>query len=162
MKFDPYCWLEVKPNEALEIPKGVLRLRASAPVALYASAQGYEVLVGYGATFEVEFAEAVKIRVDAAKGVRLFRYHPLSTTVHADGEVFTNIDRMPDESGSVAEVLRARRMFEFERRNMLAEIRAERDESLRLMRSAQRAAAPAEAAPAAADPAPGSNEDVTE
>ena len=47
------------------------------------------------------------------------------TSFECEGETFTNIDRMPHESESVAEVTRARRMLELERRSFLSEVRAE-------------------------------------
>lgn len=53
---------------------------------------------------------------------------PASVTVsEAAGESFTNIDRMPDESGPLAEVTRALRMLELEKRAALEAIRAARD-----------------------------------
>jgi hypothetical protein len=42
------------------------------------------------------------------------------------GEVFTNLDRMPMESGTVAEVTREMRRFKLEQAGMLREMRAER------------------------------------
>lgn len=151
MKFDPKSWFEVKPNEPIQVEKGELRLRASAIVPLYAETQGFEALVGVQSAFEVEFSEAVTVRFEASKGVRAFVYRPLQTSLEPVGEVFTNIDRMPDESGALAEVTRARRMFEFERRSMLREIRQERDAALRLMQGERSSPAPSAAASDAAD-----------
>ena len=66
-------------------------------------------------------------RVDAAPGVRIFVHRGYSSSVRAEGEVFTNIDRMVHESGAMQEVTRARRLFEIERRAALAEMRAEHE-----------------------------------
>ncbi|MDO5631357.1 MAG: hypothetical protein Q4G22_05900 [Paracoccus sp. (in: a-proteobacteria)] len=40
-----------------------------------------------------------------------------------DPEVYTNVDRMPDESGMLYEVLKARRLFDLERAALLAEMK---------------------------------------
>lgn len=159
MKFDPFAWNEVKPNEKIS-PRKILRLRADAPGALWCEAEGVETLVALGAAFEVETPEAVTFIFRAGAGIRVFVHEPVPTTAEASGEVFTNIDRMPDESGTLAEVTRARRMFELERRAMLREIRAERDAAVAEVAAAQpgpKLAAKSEtvpADPAESDPAP--------
>lgn len=123
MRFDPFTWLEVKPNVENPHKKGVLRLQCSAPAPLYITAQGVEALFGVGTAFDVEVSEAVTYRLDAPKGVRLFQYDQLPTATVASGEVFTNLDRQPHESAALQEVTRARRMLEFEKRQMIAEMR---------------------------------------
>lgn len=125
MKFDVFTWNEVKPNEKNKAEKGRLRLLCSAPSPLYIEAEGVEALAGVSTSFDLEVAQAVTFRLEAPKGVRLFQYHPFPTAFQADGEVFTNIDRLPHESGMLAEVTRARRQLEIERRSMMAQIRAE-------------------------------------
>ncbi|MBL4917254.1 hypothetical protein [Szabonella alba] len=158
MKFNPLNWSEVKPNEKIETGKGILRLRASQTAALYIEAQGVEALYGLGADFDVEVSEAVAFRVDAPKGTRVFHYRPGNTSFEPTGEVYTNIDRMPDESGTLAEVLRARRVFELEQRAMLREMRAETAKQLKLLKAQNKASlvepspAPAPADPPAPDP----------
>lgn len=127
MKFDPFAWNEVKPNEKIAHKKGWLRLRLSAPAPLYIESQGYEALAGVGTAFDLEVSEAVTFRAEAPKGTRIFVHAPFATTTIPSGEVFTNIDRMPDESGAVAEVRRAAREFEIERRAMLRDIRQQRE-----------------------------------
>ncbi|VDC31836.1 hypothetical protein [Pseudogemmobacter humi] len=138
MKFDPFSWNEVKTNEKISIKKGWLRLRLSAPCPLYVEAEGCEALVGVETSFDVELSEAVSFCVAAPKGVRAFLHVPPGTVFEPQGEVYTNIDRMPDESGNVLEVRRAMRQLELERRAMLRSIRAERDASLAALRDADR------------------------
>lgn len=133
MKFDLYSWNEVK-HASFEAPKGRVQILLSGPGALYAQAQGVEALVGYGAAFDFQTQEDLTLRVEAPKGVRVFRHAPHATAVEASGEVFTNIDRMPDESGSILEVSRATRMFELEKRRMLRELRAEIEEERQSLR----------------------------
>lgn len=123
MKFDPLTWNEVPTNENFQIGKGVMRLRASAPVPVYVEIHGVEALADYGTNVEIEVSEAARAKVVAPKGVRVFVYTPLPTVVQAEGEVFTNIDRMPSESGPMAEVTRALRALEIERRAALRDIR---------------------------------------
>lgn len=131
MKFDPNCWQEVKANEQIQFGKGVLRLRASVPAPLYITTQGgHEALCAVATAFDVELSEEVSFRVEGAKGTRVFLFKPLPTFCQPKGEVFTNIDRMPDESGQMLEVRKALRQLEIERRATLREIRAERERLL--------------------------------
>lgn len=125
MKLDPFAWSEVSANEKIEAGKGVLRVRCSAPSPLYVEAEGYEVLADVGTSFEVDLSEAVIWRVDAPKGARIFWMPPALTSHRHVGEVYTNIDRMPHESGQLAEITRAMRMFEIERRSYLKQMRSE-------------------------------------
>lgn len=126
MKFDPFSWDEVKPNVEVQVGKGPVRIMCAAPTALYISAQGVEALAGVGTSHDVEVSEPVTVKLDAPKGVRCFIFNPpLTTAVQPHGEVYTNVDRMVEESGTMAEITRARRQFELERRAMLREMRVE-------------------------------------
>lgn len=132
MKFDPYAWQEVSTNEEVPFGKGRLRLRLSARAPLYITSEGFEALVGIEETFEVDFSEEVTFRVDGPVGLRVFMFVPGPTAFESVGEVFTNPDRLPMESGSMAEVTRAMRLFELERRNALKEIRAETEKLMQV------------------------------
>lgn len=125
MKFDIFSWNEVPPNAQTQSPKGILRVLCSEESPLYLEAEGVEVLAGVGTSFDLDLSEAVTWRIEAPEGVRVFVYSPPLTTSQPDDEVYTNIDRMPHESGAMAEVARATRMLEIQRRSMMAEIRAE-------------------------------------
>jgi hypothetical protein len=125
MLFNPINWFEVKPNEVHKTSKGRLRVQCSEAVPLYIEAEGVEALAGVSTSFDVELSTAARWRVGPQKGVRVFVYVPERTSIVASGEVFTNIDRMVDESGTVAEVTRALRQLELMRRSALAEIKAE-------------------------------------
>lgn len=146
MKFDPFAWQEVANYEEIHVGKGRVQLRCSAPCALFVEAQGYEALVGFGASFDVEVSEEMIFRAEGPKGLRVFHLAAKGTVLKAKGEVFTNIDRMPDESGNVLEVRRALRQLEIERRSALREIRAERD-ALRAERARPEQEAEPEAEP---------------
>ncbi len=121
MKHDLFSWKEVKPNEKHQI-KGRLQLRLSAPAPLYVAALGAESLVGIAATFDVHFAEAVEWYIDGT--ARVFLFVPEPTVTEGDREQYTNIDRMVDDNPALAAVTQALRLLAFERRNMLAEVRA--------------------------------------
>lgn len=132
MKFDPFNWHEVKPNEKTQSQKGWLRVRCSSAAPLYIQAQGVEALAGVNTCFDVETSEKVTWHIDAPEGVRVFYQGRTPTATKPQGETFTNIDRMPQESGMLAEVTKAMRAFELERRAALGEIRRERDALARL------------------------------
>ena len=124
MRFDPLAWDEVSPNEE-NISKGTLRVRAARQGALFVQVEGVEALYGVGTSFEVEAPSEMIWRLEAPAQARVFVQRMFGTSFQCEGESFTNIDRMPHESESVAEVTRARRMLELERRSFLAEVRAE-------------------------------------
>lgn len=151
MKFDPLYWNEVANNGENQSPKGVLRVRCSQPSPLYVSSHGVEALAGHGTAFDLEVSEAVTWRLDGVEGTRVFAYAPPSTSMQASGEVFTNIDRMPDESGQLMEVRKALREFELQRRSALRQIREEAH-ALELARQQAQTPPPA-ATPPAATPA---------
>lgn len=124
MRFDPLAWDEVSPNEEY-ICKGTLRVRSSREGALYVQVEGVEALYGLGTSFEVQAPAEMIWRLEAPAEARVFVQRMFGTSFECEGETFTNIDRMPHESESMAEVTRARRMLELERRSFLAEVRAE-------------------------------------
>lgn len=124
MRFDPLAWDEVSPNEENNC-KGTLRVRSSREGALYVQVEGVEALYGLGTSFEVQTPAEMIWRLVAPADTRVFVQRMFGTSFECEGETFTNIDRMPHESESVAEVTRARRMLELERRSFLAEVRAE-------------------------------------
>lgn len=126
MKFDPFIWQEVEADETYESKTGHVRIMCSAPANLYVEAQGVEVLAGFGQEIKIETREVIRFRIEAPKGTRCFVESPPDRSIKVIGEVFTNLDRMPMESGSVAEVTREMRRFKLEQAGMLREMRAER------------------------------------
>lgn len=122
MKFDFSVWNEVSHEKTIT-EAGKLRLLASRPCALYAQAHGVETLVGFGSSWDLETTEAVIFHLDNPKA-RLFIAAPVSSVIHPDGEVFTNIDRMTEESGPVLEIRRAMRDLEISKRQAIMDIRA--------------------------------------
>ncbi|MFD1881003.1 hypothetical protein [Paracoccus pacificus] len=154
MRFDPYSWHEVSVNEEYEAAKGRLRVRCSAQAPLYISAQGCEALAGVETSFDVEVSEAVTWRVDAPEGVRVFVHAPPGTVLPSIGEVFTNIDRLPEESGSMYEVQKALRALEMERRAYGRDMRA----AIAAVRRQGSVKTPAPSAVAPVEPEPDADE----
>lgn len=128
VNFNPDVWLEVSNEEEFEVPAGRLQVRVSAPSALYLVASGAPVLAGVDTSFDLRLAEHSRGVVIGQSGIRIFVLtdpDASALTIHEDedAEVFTNIDRMPSETGVMAEVLRATRQLELKKREMLAEMR---------------------------------------
>jgi hypothetical protein len=123
MKHDPSIWSENYDFEEIE-GQGLFRLRSSAEGALYCVFQGYETLVGTGSSFDVETSVDVTFSFVCDKECRVFYYRPSVARLDPDLVVYTNIDSMSDQSGTVDEIRRALRLFEFERRQVLRDLRA--------------------------------------
>jgi len=124
MKFDVFNWLEVAANQTHNCPEGRLRLRFSQPCALYVEAEGYEALAGVATDFNLEVPQGVDYRIDGPPGVRCFVESIPGASHEPEGEVFTNQDRRPHESGAVLEVKRALREMQIEHQRMLREARS--------------------------------------
>lgn len=143
MKFNPYNWNEVKHDQTINVEKGRVQLRLSKPAAVYVTAQGYQTLVGHGTTFDFEVTEEVSVNIEASASTRWFIYQPGQTAKPAEGTVFTNIDRMIQESGTITEVKRALRQLEIERRSALREIRHASNAFTKRKTAAEKMAEPA-------------------
>lgn len=146
MKFNPFNWLEFAPNETQKAPKGWLRVRLSQEAALYVSQGKREALAGVASSFDLDLSAASSYRLEPRAKCRAFVYVPEPTSVVFEGEVYTNIDRMPQESGMLAEVTRGLRQLELARRETMREIRGERSS----LEKARRDASPALIEPVAA------------
>lgn len=126
MKFDPFRMQEVPCGKDME-GHSPLEVVTSAPVALYVSSQGYEALVGYGATFDVSVDGPFSFRVEAAKGerVRCFVNSPPVAAFEPSGVIFTNHERGLEESGMLYEVKKALRQQRLEHAQFMQNVRAE-------------------------------------
>lgn len=132
MKFDPFKWNEVKPNEEFEIPPGRLCVMSSEIAKVYVTAEGYEVLAGVGYKVEITTKAKMTAKIDAPKGARCFYESPPAVNYSPKGEVFSNADRKPLESGTVLEVTKALRQFRLERQVIMGELKAEQRKLLAL------------------------------
>lgn len=122
MKFNPLEWRPV--HETFEAPSGVVQLRSSAPFGVLVEAEGVEAATGYAAHHRLALPGPARVTVTASAPV--FRKDQPSRVYRPEGEVFTNIDRMPHESGAVAEVTKAMRLMKLEQRALMRQIREER------------------------------------
>lgn len=152
MRFDPFNWSEVKPNVEIKVDNGRLQLLCSVPSQVYVTAQGYEVLAGVGQEVNLQISEEVTFRIESDAPGRYFVYQPERIALEAEGEVFTNADRMIEESGTIAEIRRELRAFELERRETLREIRMERAQARQEFQALQPAADAQEASADAPEP----------
>lgn len=128
-KMNPFDFTETKTNEEIIFPQGRLWVRLSAPAPIYVTLDGIETLVSQGHDTEVDLklSQEGTFRIDAEAGVRAFIYNPHRVVFEPAGEIFTNTDRMPHESGTMAEINGALRRFKLEQRMMLKEIQQERE-----------------------------------
>ncbi|AXH75896.1 MAG: hypothetical protein [Microviridae sp.] len=124
MRFDLFKWHEVKPNEVHNSPSGRLQIMCSEKANLYISAHGYEVLAGFGQEIDVTIAEKVSYRVETAKSCRVFVYRPASINMETSGEIFTNIDRIQEEGGSLSAIRQEIRRFEIMKSDEMAKMKA--------------------------------------
>lgn len=139
MQFDPFKQQEVTPNETHEAPKGRLQVLCSQPVAVFIEAQGYEVLAAVGQKADITLVEPVRYRIEARKGTRCFVTSPRAIFYKSDGEIFTNSDRQPLESGALMEVRKAVRQHKLEMASVLQQTRDEARKFLRDKRKAGKA-----------------------
>lgn len=126
MKINPLEWSPV--DETSFEAQGVLQLRSADPFAIAIEAGGVEVVLGAAVQHRVPLAEPSKVTLVGGES-RVFRKDVPSRVYRMTGEKFTNIDRLPQESGTVAEVTKALRMAKLEQRALIREIREERERS---------------------------------
>lgn len=122
MKFNPLEWSPVR--EIFEAPSGVVQLRSAAPFGVTVEAEGVEAASGYAAHHRLALPGPARVTVTATAPV--FRKDQPTRVYRCEGEVFTNIDRLPQESGTVAEVTKAMRLWKLEQRALMRQIREER------------------------------------
>lgn len=127
MKFDVFKWQEIDVSSVYEIQSGKVHVMCSKPSAVFGTVEGYEVLLGVGTEIRLDIAAlSVEIKIQAPAGTRAFVNSPTVAVLVDDGEVFTNIDRQPMESGTMLEIRKAMRQFQMEQMNLRRELRAER------------------------------------
>ncbi len=126
MKFEPTHWTIVQEGADYEAKQNRVFLRAPFKIAAYVSTEGVEALAGVGYEIDAKVPQGSRFRAEAVtegQGV-IFAYSPTGSSFKPTGEIFTNADRKPMESGMLAEVTRATRLMRLEHKRMLDEIRA--------------------------------------
>lgn len=120
MKLNPSEWSVAREKFQA---KGVVRLRGQTPFAVRLSVDASEVVLGEETQHTLYLDKVTQVVILSKQPVYM-KAQP-SRVVHPTGEVFTNIDRLPNESGTVAEVTKALRMLKLEERAMIRRIREE-------------------------------------
>lgn len=128
MQFDPFKWEELSSGKANEAPKGLLHIMSTEAISVLVTCQGHEALAGVGTEVKVQIAEDFTYTIFGPKTARCFVKKPPKVYHKPSGEVFTNADRLPTESGTVLEVKRALRQLQIQqstymRENKLAQMR---------------------------------------
>lgn len=124
--YDPTMWKEVKPGE-LFAASGRVNLVATHEMQLWCEVQGVEVLVAVGRELSRSYTDTgVTWWVEGPEDARVFVEERGKAFHRPRGEKFTNIDRKPQESGTLLEVRRALRQIQLERRATIQALRAER------------------------------------
>lgn len=156
MKFNPTDWKQVKPNAEIQVPPCLLQLRLTSPGTLFVTTQGVEGLHGEGTSFRVSIPEGSSYKVNITAPGKVFQHQLVRRRFEDKSEKFTNIDRLPNESGPLQEVTRALRMMKIEERAMTQRIRQERADAEAVIERAKPAKPKAEAEPPAppSPPAP--------
>lgn len=124
MKINPLEWNEV--NETSFEAQGLLLLRSSQPFALAIECFGVAVSVGAETSHRIPLPEVSKVTL-LGGSAKVYRKEPPAKFVVANEETFVNIDRLPQESGTMLEVTKALRLMKLEERAMIRRIREERE-----------------------------------
>jgi len=151
MKFNPLDWSEIKANAEIQVPSGLLQLRCTGSASLFVTSEGVETCYGHGTEFRLTLPEEATVKVNILTPGRVFKRDVKSRTVRDTSEKFTNIDRLPQESGTMLEVTRALRTLKLEERAMVRRIREERAQAEAVI---ERTKPPAPAPEPEPDPAP--------
>jgi len=124
MKINPLEWNEV--DETSFEAQGLLLLRSSQPFALTIETFGVAVSVGAETSHRIPLPEVSKVTL-LGGSAKVYRKEPPRKFVVANEETFVNIDRLPQESGTMLEVTKAVRLMKLEERAMIRRIREERE-----------------------------------
>nr|CRY97224.1 hypothetical protein [uncultured prokaryote] len=143
MKFDFSSWVEF--DGQIEITSGLVQVLCTGPASFFIGVEDSETLAGSGSSFRARVSFPVMLRVACLKGVRSFYFNPVRLISRPFGEVFTNLDQRPVESGTVAEIRKTLRLFEIKQAHLRREISIER---MALQQSRKRHAASVAVPPA--------------
>lgn len=131
-KFVPENWRKVDAQETFKTSSGKLHMRATQDCSVFIKTGIFEALAGTAKDLEVEVKGDFSYRFETEGDV--YVWAPPEHIHVSTGERYTNADRLPLESGQLAEVTRALREIEFARQGLrkdmqaLAKLRQQRDE----------------------------------
>lgn len=124
MKFNPLEWSQVD-GKTFQAPPGLLQLRGAALFGVVVESHGVEAAYAFASEHRLTLPDAAKVTLIAVDGFAVYRKDRPSRVYRMTGEKFTNIDRLPQESGTVAEVTKAMRLMKLEQRALIRGIREE-------------------------------------
>lgn len=124
-KFNPFEWDVLKENTFEHVTES-LTLQFNTTVSLYIARLGYEALVGNADRFDVKVQPPFDVRIEAPEDAVGYIRVPKAHSAESEGVIYTNADRQPHESGSVAEVRKALRQFQIEQAATFEQARATR------------------------------------
>lgn len=125
MKFDPLKWNEVKTDAKTKKPKGRLQLRSTHPTRVFIEVEGYEAFAGTFETCDLEIAEAFVVRTESDhENNRVYILEEITQHYKPTGERFTNVDRRPEESGTVLAIQKELRKFKIEQAAAVRQMKA--------------------------------------
>lgn len=156
MKFDPLNWGPIQEGKDYAAKNGRVLLRASQKIAVYIAVEGVEALAGVGFEVDAAVSPGATFRCEAVADTpsAIFAYDRAAANFTPQGEVFSNADRKPMESGMLAEVTKAMRELKIQQHVMRKEMAIERQKIL----SAQRRALKPDGSPEVVEPEPGTAE----
>lgn len=124
MKINPLEWKEL--DETSFVAQGLLLLQSADPFALAVETLGVEVSIGAATSHRIPLAEPAKVTLLGGT-MKVYRKEPPPRLVVSNEETFTNIDRLPQESGTMLEITKAVRLMKLEERAAIRRIREERE-----------------------------------
>lgn len=141
-KFNTFDWKEVPYGESIEITSGRLHVRATEDVSVIVEDENGEAIAGTGRDIQASFEgqKVVYATVIAPEGTRVFMFERDVVPVSRRDVVFTNVERMPMESGTLLEVKKELRSFQLQQQGYMRELRAERAALRKEQEAAKKAA----------------------
>lgn len=129
MKFDPLKWNEISSGTNYPCERGMIRLNSTHPMNVFVLLEGVEALAYSGQSCDIRVGYGCEYRAETeGSDVRVFSAEPANVAHEQKGEIYTNIDRKPHESGTVAEVRRELRRHQLEQNMYRRVLQAEQAE----------------------------------
>lgn len=120
--FDPKVWTNIKAGIYLPAASGQIKIKSEQQSVVWVKNGENEAIAAVGHECDLRVAEGSQFKVVTKGAVCVL--DRAREFVAYESPVYTNVDRMPHESGNYDEVTRALRKMQFEHRAMMDEIRA--------------------------------------
>ena len=120
--FNPTEWVPIATGSPFELEQEALHLRSENPMVVFVEYRGVQAIAATGLDCNVRVPRDAIVTIKAKGMVFLETRHV--PVYQPQGEVFTNVDRLPHESGSLDAVRSELRRFKLEQRSELMRLRA--------------------------------------